>query len=236
MSGPRVLVADDNPLSLRFLAEATESIGCIVMTAADGVEAVAIADETACDLLLLDLCMPRIGGLEALGRIRSGGASRHAVALATTAAGEAVGDEALRGARFAAVLRKPLSIADLHKALLTHLPAIRKPASELDDARALSVAGGDMTIVAALRGLLAAELHVLPQEVERFTATRDVAGLRDRLHRLDASCGFCGVPALASAARELRAAVEGGDWPPEAFTRFLRECADVQDRLRTLSS
>lgn len=231
MPAPRVLVADDNPLSLRFLADASKSAGWLVSVAADGAEAVAIADETACDLLLLDLRMPRVGGIQALARIRDGGASRHAVALATTAAVASDADDAVREAGFASILRKPLTVAALHSALAQHLPG-----AAFDDAKALSAAGGDLAIVAALRRLLAAELQALPDEIARYAAARDAAALHDRLHRLDASCGFCGVPALADAARHLRAALAGGGWPPPAFERFLRECASVRERLRPISS
>lgn len=231
MPAPRVLVADDNPLSLRFLADAVERAGCHSLTATDGAEAVAVAQASPCDLLLLDLRMPTLGGAEALARIRIAGASRRAVALATTAMATSAPDTTLLGAGFAEVLHKPIPIAGLHAALARHLPSRNGTEDGFDEAQALSAAGGDAAIVAALRGLLATELDALPAEVARCAADRNAEALRERLHRLDASAGFCGVPALTDAAGRLRAELDADAWPQAAVDGFLRSCAALRARL-----
>ena len=82
-----------------------------------------------------------------------------------------------------------------------------------------------------VRGLLVAELDALPAELAAVSASGDVAALRDRLHRLDASAGFCGAPALASAGAALRAAIEDDTVPPDAVAVFLTACADVRAAL-----
>lgn len=231
MPAPRVLVADDNPLSLHFLTDAVESAGCLAAAATDGAEAVAVAQASPCDLMLLDLRMPKLDGAEALARIRAEGASRHAAALATTALERSSPDAARLGAGFAEVLHKPLTIADLHAALARHLPRPAAVREVFDDAQALSAAGGNADIVAALRGLLAAELDALPAEAAAHAAASDANGLRERLHRLDASAGFCGVPALTAAGRQLRAALDADAWRSTAIEEFLRACAAVRERL-----
>jgi len=56
--------------------------------------------------------------------------------------------------------------------------------------------------------------------------------LRDRLHRLDASAGFCGTPALARANAILRATVDAQNvWPKAAIADFLAACAAVRAKL-----
>ena len=85
----------------------------------------------------------------------------------------------------------------------------------------------------ALRSLFVAELEALPAEVESLAATGDVAGLRDRLHRLDASAGFCGAPGLQVAIAQLRTVLGGERWPREAVDDFLVVCARVCETLAT---
>jgi CheY-like chemotaxis protein/HPt (histidine-containing phosphotransfer) domain-containing protein len=232
---PNILVADDNPVSLRFFADALAQLGASTELAHDGLDTVARASRTRFDLLLLDARMPGLDGAEALARIRSGaGPSQAATALATTAEAGDAARSRLVEAGFAGVIAKPVTVDALRAALARHLPATGSAAGshELDDAHALAATGGDASILAALRGLLIAELDALPTEIARFGERGDVAALRDRLHRLDASAGFCGAPALAAASATLRTAVDAGDaWPRAAVDAFLASCADVRARL-----
>lgn len=67
---PRVLVVDDEEDARAALAEVL-SPECEVLTAADGEEAVRVARKERPDLVLMDLFMPRLDGLQALQRIRA---------------------------------------------------------------------------------------------------------------------------------------------------------------------
>lgn len=68
----RVLVADDSPTALRSVCEYLEFAGGfeIVGTASDGQNAVHLTALRKPDLVLLDLSMPRVNGLEAAEQIR----------------------------------------------------------------------------------------------------------------------------------------------------------------------
>jgi two-component system, NarL family, nitrate/nitrite response regulator NarL len=68
----RVLIADDSPTALRSVCDYLEFAGGfeIVGTASDGLNAVQLASVHKPDLVLLDLSMPRVNGLEAAERIR----------------------------------------------------------------------------------------------------------------------------------------------------------------------
>jgi DNA-binding NarL/FixJ family response regulator len=68
----RVLIADDSPTALRSVCEYLEFAGGfeIVGTASDGLNAVQLASLRKPDLVLLDLSMPRVNGLEAAEQIR----------------------------------------------------------------------------------------------------------------------------------------------------------------------
>ena len=68
----RVLVADDSPTALRSVCDYLEFAGGfeIVGTASDGLNAVQLASARKPDLVLLDLSMPLVNGLEAAEQIR----------------------------------------------------------------------------------------------------------------------------------------------------------------------
>jgi len=68
---PRILVVDDNPTNIRVLKTRLAANGYDVVTAADGEEALAAAREQAPDLILLDIMMPRLDGLEVCKRLRA---------------------------------------------------------------------------------------------------------------------------------------------------------------------
>lgn len=67
----RVLVADDSPTALQSVCDYLEFAGGfeIVGTASDGINAVQLASAHKPDLVLLDLSMPRVNGLEAAEQI-----------------------------------------------------------------------------------------------------------------------------------------------------------------------
>ncbi len=221
-----VLVVDDNALSLQFFSDALATLGIACTTAGDGASAVALATPRRFDLMLIDACMPGLDGIGTLHAIRAAqGASSATPAVATTAAPDLV-RPALIDAGFIDVLGKPLTLAMLEHCIMRHLRTAARPAADLlDDAAALAVAGDDVAIVAALRGLLAGELDRLPAELAVLGDARDLAGLQERLHRLAASAGFCGAHDLAGAVAGLgrQLAIDTTD-PRPALANFLETC------------
>jgi two-component system, NarL family, nitrate/nitrite response regulator NarL len=86
----RILLADDHPIfrdGLRRLLEAEPDLK-VVGEACDGAEAVKMARQLKPDLMLLDLAMPRMPGLEALREMSSGPASNSVRVILLTAAAE----------------------------------------------------------------------------------------------------------------------------------------------------
>lgn len=66
----KILVVDDERLLVKGIKFNLENDGYEVLTAYDGEEAVAVAQEQAADLIILDLMMPKLDGLGACARIR----------------------------------------------------------------------------------------------------------------------------------------------------------------------
>ena len=66
----KILVVDDEKLLVKGIRFNLENEGYDVITGADGMEAVELAGSENPDLIVLDLMMPRLDGLEACGKIR----------------------------------------------------------------------------------------------------------------------------------------------------------------------
>ncbi len=118
MSGAvRVLVADDQALvreGLMTLLEAAPDI-TPVAAAADGEEAVALSARHRPDVVLMDLRMPRLDGVEATRRIREAQPETEIVVLTTHADEDSILDALRAGAR--GYLTKDAGIAEISRAV-----------------------------------------------------------------------------------------------------------------------
>lgn len=72
-SGARVLIADDDPASRRLLEVRLRPLECDVATAGNGEQALSAIRKDLPDLVLLDLQMPKMGGIEVLQALRKEG-------------------------------------------------------------------------------------------------------------------------------------------------------------------
>lgn len=71
MAGERILVVEDTELLRRIYHDRLVQEGYVVQTASDGLEAIQQMRTTPADLVLLDLIMPRMGGLEVLETMKA---------------------------------------------------------------------------------------------------------------------------------------------------------------------
>jgi PAS domain S-box-containing protein len=85
----RVLVVDDNPDCANSLAMMLELSGAEVRVASDGLDAVEAAAAFSPDLVLMDICMPRMNGYDACRHMRQQAWSKNSIIVALTGRGQA---------------------------------------------------------------------------------------------------------------------------------------------------
>jgi two-component system cell cycle response regulator DivK len=108
-----VLVVEDNALNLKLVRDVLGYAGYRVLEAGDAERGIEIARAEAPDLILMDIQLPGIDGVEALGRLRGDAATAGIPVVALTALAMKEDRERFLGAGFDGYLEKPLSVPEL---------------------------------------------------------------------------------------------------------------------------
>jgi DNA-binding response OmpR family regulator len=116
----RILVVEDDDDSRVIYEEILSVAGHRVITAADGEEAIAYALRLPFDLIILDLCLPKVDGVRVIKELRSSPAAESTPIITVSAADELMHAEALAaGADLA--LEKPCFPYELDRAVRAFL-------------------------------------------------------------------------------------------------------------------
>jgi len=124
--GATILLAEDHEANATMLTNVLRSRGYQVIAVKDGVEALAAAREIHPDIILMDIQMPNLGGLEATRQIRADAILGEIPVIAMTALTMPGDREQCLGAGVNDYLRKPLSIKGLLKTVQQHLGERRR--------------------------------------------------------------------------------------------------------------
>ena len=183
--GQRVLLAEDNEVNLEVAHDLLTSVGLVVDVARDGARAVAMALSTGYDVVLMDMQMPVMDGLEATRAIRAR-ADLHVPIIAMTANAFVEDRDACLAAGMDDHVTKPVDPKVLYAALMRWLPE-RTPdpegiaefvpatapaqASAEESSLAARLATVDGLDVQVAQRLVAGHLPVLARVLGRFVET-----------------------------------------------------------------
>ena len=113
MTGAQVLVVEDNERNMKLFRDVLQASGYRTLEATTGERAVELVTEHRPDLVLMDIQLPDIDGVEALDRLRANERTASVPVLAVTAQAMEGDRERFLAAGFDGYLSKPVNIADL---------------------------------------------------------------------------------------------------------------------------
>ncbi|AZC30667.1 Sensor histidine kinase/response regulator [Pseudomonas chlororaphis subsp. piscium] len=210
-----ILVVEDMALNREVVSGLLESDGHRVWLAEEGAEALTLCQQRRFDLILLDVHLPGISGVELCKRIRgTPGANRDCRIFALTASVQPALVRSYLEAGMQGILAKPLKLHSLRQALAGQAPlAVAAQADEELDGALLET---HRTLLGTekLKGLLMVLRDSLAQHRVTLTdaiAADDCTEIAHLAHRLAGSSDSLGLSALARVMRALEAAALGND-------------------------
>jgi len=243
-----ILLAEDNIINQKLATQVLKRRGHAVCVVRDGRQALAALEKGRFDLVLMDVQMPVMGGLEATAAIRdkekkTGG---HVPIIATTAHAMPGDREKCLEAGMDAYVSKPIQAAELFKQIESLLPRSAPAPLEsetgdsaqgvLDETALLSQVDGDIKLLRQLITIFLADSPKALSEIRRALELRDVEELKRTAHAFRGSVSIFAAPAAREAALKLELLAREGDMGrvPEAFASLQREVTRLKKVLSTL--
>ena len=106
----KVLVVEDNELNLKLFCDLLRAHDYVAEPVRDGREAVTRAAEFQPDLIIMDIQLPHVSGLELIGQLKADAALRAIPIMAVTAYAGKGDEEKIRAAGAEAYVSKPISV------------------------------------------------------------------------------------------------------------------------------
>lgn len=122
MSGKTILYVEDNEMNRKIVRDLLKRSTYTLLEAFDGEEGVAKALEVKPDLILMDIQLPKISGMEAMRRIRADASMAATPIIAITSFALSGDEQKAKAAGANAYLAKPYSPLDLLKLIRTLQP------------------------------------------------------------------------------------------------------------------
>jgi CheY-like chemotaxis protein/HPt (histidine-containing phosphotransfer) domain-containing protein len=228
LAGVRVLLAEDNPTNQMVATQMLGILGAEVTLASDGVEALERFEEAAFDIVVVDIEMPRMTGLDVIRAIRGRPDARARTPIvALTAYALREHRERIAEAGADGLISKPITSIDaLAKGLAAHVAGQPRRAAPAPHPAPPAGGGGpvvDRAIYEALAAAIGADMmSELLEKVEadlasaaaELTAARepiDFGPIRSASHILISVAGAVGATRLQRCARELNTAAIAGN-------------------------
>jgi two-component system, sensor histidine kinase and response regulator len=224
--GARVLLAEDNPLNQQVAGAFLTRAGVVVTFASNGIEAVERVRDAAFDLVLMDVQMPGMDGLQATRLIRSLPQGQGLPIIAMTASAMVQDRQDCLAAGMDAHVAKPVDPAELSRTLLAWIrpgprasvlpmaPPAGHAAAALQQAlpgvaiaAALERVGGDAGLYRRLLQGFVEHHGGDAERIAELTRAGDRAGLARLAHTLAGSAGMLGLGEVANPAHLLASAL-----------------------------
>jgi PAS domain S-box-containing protein len=235
----RILLAEDNTVNQRLATDVLEREGHHVQVAGSGREAIAMLQREEFDLVLMDIQMPELDGLQATAHIRqmehiSG--KRLPIVAMTAQTGDFDRQRCLKAGMDAHV-SKPIRVSELMNLIESVVPGgcsmesktdqksvVEEQFAHLDEALALTRVGGDFELLREVVGLFLDDYPRALEKIRTAIAANDASGVEHNAHSLKGSVSTFGAKDVFEAALALEKLGRSGN------------LSGAQDGLRTLES
>ncbi|OUS25217.1 hypothetical protein A9Q99_21705 [Gammaproteobacteria bacterium 45_16_T64] len=216
----RILAVDDNPANLKLLTVLLQDLGISVTACDNGVQAVELAAQEHYDLILMDIQMPGMDGVEATQKIRQQeSGNRKSPIIAVTAHALANEKQALLNSGMDDYVTKPINESQLlhiikhwtgqdltvsltpHTTEAGHKPKNTQP--PVDMTLGVKLANGKQDLADDMLAMLFDSLVKERAQLEQNFLARDYVSLLEKVHKLHGATRYTGVPHLQVSAQAL---------------------------------
>jgi two-component system sensor histidine kinase BarA len=228
----RILVVDDNPANLKLVCEFLRGLGVETRAFNNGYDAIEAYDKESFDLILMDVQMPGMDGLETTKALRARETEKRTPVVALTA--HAVNEQKtqLLLAGMDDFLSKPVSEDDLKHIIerwaksggraeqqenpsngveeiaapaqnAASTPIKEDNATFFDWGESMRLARNKPELATDMLKMLIASLPETMESIKEAVAAHDMDRLLEITHKLHGGCCYCGVPALRMASKTL---------------------------------
>jgi two-component system cell cycle response regulator DivK len=121
-----VLIVEDNDLNMKLFNDLLEAHGYATLKTADGIEAIELARKHKPDLILMDIQLPEVSGLEVTKWIKEDENLKSIPVIAVTAFAMKGDEERIRQGGCEAYLSKPISVSKFLETVRAYLGPVPK--------------------------------------------------------------------------------------------------------------
>ncbi len=233
IQGARILLVDDNSINRQVATEFLEDVGITVKTAANGKECLAALSREQFDLVLMDIQMPDMDGLEATRRIRQESRYMDLPIIAMTAHAMSGDREKSIAAGMNEHITKPIDPDILYRALRQWIPAKQldqqdsriivplAPAEEnhldalpimpgINQEQALKVLNGKYQLFLTMLYDFQKSYSTLPTLLREFSRTNRWDRIQEYAHTVKGVSGYIGAASLLKKAEAVERAFKKG--------------------------
>jgi signal transduction histidine kinase/DNA-binding response OmpR family regulator len=248
----RVLLAEDNVFNQAVAVEVLRKLGCKVVVASNGREAVEAFDSQRFDIILMDVQMPEVDGFEATRMIRARETSGRVPIVAQTAHAFSEDRKRCLDAGMDEFISKPIIVSELMKVLARFTPSfsqaeqlIRSKPHKLETANPeifdprglLARLEGDTEAFQELSQLFFESVASQIKALGSAMKEHDFAGIARSAHTIKGACANFGAKLMEDMALEVEIAAKAGDLgkATDLLGKFERELARVREVVESQS-
>ena len=245
INGTSILVVEDNDMNQRLIKRILSKWNCRFEIANNGLEGVQLAKQKKYDVILMDIHMPEMDGVEATNKIRKLESSKNQKTpiIALTAAALMDEKKKVFEAGMNDFMVKPFAPQELKKTILKHLDRFKDAKVEITSVEQMEISspnetnikhdhdlsylyeisGGDEEFMADMIETFIGEAPKNIDELSSFVLQKNYTQLAKTAHRIKPNLLIMGLPSLEIFARKLEQGIKEGALQNDQIKQFTNE-------------